>query len=258
MGVIAIIGGSGASRLGLTPADGDGTGLGPQGNPYGTVSAPIRRLQIAGIPCLYLPRHGDRHQIPPHRINYRANLWALRQLGADRVVALAAVGGISSDLGPGAFAVPDQIIDYSYGRDHTLYEGDQSGVEHVDFSVPYCQPLREMILHACAATGVEARDGGVYGATQGPRLETAAEIARMERDGCHLVGMTGMPEAALARELGLCYATLAYVVNWAAGKGPGAIHIEEIEAHLGPSAQRAGAIIQTLVGGSARAAVTNQ
>lgn len=251
MGILAVIGGSGASRLGLQSSAGGSAASEPGGNPYGFLSAPIRHVEIAGIPCLYLPRHGDRHQIPPHRVNYRANLWALKQLGAERVVALAAVGGISPDLGPGAFAVPDQIIDYTHGREHSLYDGDAGAVEHVDFTSPYCDDLRRSLLDTCAAVGVSARDGGVYGATQGPRLETAAEIRRMERDGCHLVGMTGMPEASLARELGLCYATLAYVVNWAAGKGSGEITMDEIQAELDTCVGRAGAVIDSLVGGFA-------
>ena len=228
MGLLAVIGGSGFPRLAslttlatLTPA-----------TPYGPVSAPIQRGRLGSQEILFLPRHGQDHRLPPHRINYRANLWALHSLGADRVLGLAAVGGIGERYGPRVFAVPDQIVDYTYGREHTYSDGDAGSVTHVDFTVPYCPVLRESLLRACDRAGIPAVARATYGATQGPRLETAAEIARLERDGCDLVGMTGMPEAALARELGTSYASLAFVVNWAAGKGGGVIAMEEIGAHL--------------------------
>lgn len=228
MGLLAVIGGSGVARLAglvesepLTPA-----------TPYGPVSGPIVRGRLGPQPVLFLPRHGPDHHLPPHRINYRANLWALHRLGADRVVGLAAVGGIGEGLGPRTFAVPDQILDYTYGREHTYSDGLSDSVRHVDFTEPYCPVLRDSLLRACARVGIAAVARATYGATQGPRLESAAEIARLERDGCHLVGMTGMPEAALARELGMRYASLAFVVNWAAGKGEGAIAMEEIGVHL--------------------------
>ena len=242
MGLLAIIGGSGDSRLGIhkdPPAPAAQT-------PYGPTSAAIQRLTLCGQEVLFLARHGSYHRIPPHRVNYRANLWALKAEGADRVVALAAVGGISPVLGPRAFAIPHQLIDYTYGRDQSFHEGDESRVVHVDFTEPYCEGLRARLLEACALAGVPARDRAVYGATQGPRLETAAEIARLERDGCDLVGMTGMPEAVLARELDLCYAALAYVVNWAAGKAPGPIRMQELEGHLGHCMERVEAILLAL------------
>ncbi len=228
MGLLAIVGGSGFARL---AALSEPQSLMPD-TPYGPISAPILRGRLRGRECLFLPRHGEGHRLPPHRINYRANLWALHAQGAHRVVGLAAVGGIAPELGPRAFAVPDQIVDYTYSRDHTYSDGDSGPVLHVDFTQPYCPELRQSLLDACARAGVPAAGRATYGATQGPRLESAAEIARLERDGCDLVGMTGMPEAALARELGLCYASLAFVVNWAAGKGEGAIAMEEIGVHL--------------------------
>jgi 5'-methylthioinosine phosphorylase len=241
MGLLAIIGGSGASRLGSDEAP-----LDAAETPFGRASAGIRRLTLAGQDVLFLPRHGVGHRIPPHRVNYRANLWALKEAGAERVVGLAAVGGIATGLGPRRFAVPHQVIDYTHGRDQSFHEGGESGVVHVDFTDPYCEPLRQALLEACAAARVDACDHGVYGATQGPRLETAAEIARMERDGCDLVGMTAMPEAVLARELDLCYATLAYVVNWAAGKAPGPIQMEDLERHLAHCMERVEAILLAL------------
>jgi len=228
MTLLAIIGGSGFSDLaGLEGGESQRIET-----PFGETSAPLIRGRLDGAEVLFLPRHGVGHHLPPHRINYRANLWALEAAGAQRVVGLAAVGGIGARFGPLALAVPHDIIDYTHSRAHTLYDGDGGGVEHVDMTSPYCEDLRLALLSACAKSGESAVAAGVYGATQGPRLETTAEIARLERDGCDLVGMTGMPEAAIARELGLCYASLAFVVNWAAGKGADVIRMEEIEANL--------------------------
>jgi 5'-methylthioinosine phosphorylase len=233
MGRIAIIGGSGFTALAGAPVPRE-TSL---DTPFGLTSAPIARGALGGREVLFLPRHGVGHSIPPHGINYRANLWALKRAGASHVVALAASGGIGAAFGPRALAVPDQLIDYTYGRAQTYYDGAGEGpgaaVVHIDFTQPYCCTLRLALLQAGRASGLDPIDGGTYAAVQGPRLETAAEVLRLERDGCHLVGMTGMPEAALARELGLSYACAAFVVNWAAGKAPGEILMEEIETNLG-------------------------
>jgi 5'-methylthioadenosine phosphorylase/5'-methylthioinosine phosphorylase len=225
---LAIIGGTGLTRLAHFEIDHHK----PIGTPYGTPSAPLAYGRLHGMEVVFLARHGDPHVYPPHKVNYRANLWALKQAGVDGVLAVAAVGGIRADMGPGVIAIPDQIIDYSYGRDHTFFENDLECVTHIDFTRPYSERLRQGWLDAARAAGIAAVDGGVYGCTQGPRLETAAEIARMERDGCDLVGMTGMPEAALARELALDYACCAVVANWAAGKQEGEITLAEIEANL--------------------------
>jgi 5'-methylthioinosine phosphorylase len=200
--------------------------------PFGPPAAPVTRGRLGDTECLFLPRHGIGHGVAPHRVRYRANIWALRACGAERVVGLAAVGGIGSRFAPGVLAVPDQIIDYTHGRDHSFRDGEAGELLHIDFTKPYCEDLRRALLGAAGAAELEVVDGGTYGATQGPRLETAAEIARMERDGCDFVGMTGMPEAALAKELGLCYAGLAFVVNWAAGKAAGGIQMQEIEANI--------------------------
>ncbi len=187
---------------------------------YGAPSGPIRIGMLGGKRVGFLARHGEGHSVPPHRINYRANLAALKAIGAQRVLALNTVGGITGRFAPRALGCPDQLIDYTWGRISTLCEEAGSDVLHVDFGDPYTPLLRNQIVSAAASAGVAIVDGGCYGATQGPRLETKAEIARMRRDGCDLVGMTGMPEAGLARELGLDYACLAIVANWAAGAGP--------------------------------------
>lgn len=224
---LAIIGGTGLTEL---------PGLEIQRRevvhtPYGEPSGPITHGELAGRSAIFLARHGYGHTIPPHRINYRANIYALHAAGARRVIAVAAVGGIREDMRAGVLAVPDQIIDYTWGRESSFFEDDLEKVTHVDFTEPYDRPLREQLLAAAERAGVPLISGGTYAATQGPRLETAAEIRRLEADGCHLVGMTGMPETALARELGLAYACLAVVVNAAAGKGEGAIH-QDIDQHL--------------------------
>jgi 5'-deoxy-5'-methylthioadenosine phosphorylase len=187
--------------------------------PYGEPSAPLVFGEIAGAAMLFLVRHGPGHIHPPHCVNYRANMQALQHSGATAVVAIAAVGGIGDTAAPGSIVVPSQIIDYTYGREHTYFDGADRRVQHVDFTEPYDAALRENLLKAAKAAGVAAVDDGVYAATQGPRLETGAEINRIARDGGTVVGMTGMPEAALARELGLPYAHLCVVSNWAAGRG---------------------------------------
>jgi 5'-deoxy-5'-methylthioadenosine phosphorylase len=185
--------------------------------PFGKPSAKLTLGTLQSQSVVFLPRHGEQHRIPPHRINYRANIHALKQLGVDRILAVAAVGGIGEAYAPGMLAVPDQIIDYTHGREQSFFSDDFSADRHIDFSWPYTQTLRLQLLSAGQRAGLELIDGGTYGAVQGPRLETAAEIRRMAADGCHLVGMTGMPEACLARELEMDYATLAVVANWAAG-----------------------------------------
>ncbi len=213
---LAVIGGTGVYALGELA----GVETHQPVTPYGAPSGPVRVGLYAGRRVAFLARHGEGHSLPPHRINYRANLAALKALGAQRVLALNTVGGITEGYGPRVLACPDQLIDYTWGRISTFCEEPGSEVLHVDFGDPYTLALRRQVLAAAARAGVAVVDGGCYGATQGPRLETRAEIARLRRDGCDLVGMTGMPEAGLARELGLDYACLAIVANWAAGAGP--------------------------------------
>ncbi len=222
-----VIGGTGLERL-------EGWSEGERHElqtPYGLPSSPLQWMHRGERSLLFLSRHGAEHTIPPHRVNYRANLWALRELGVEQVVGVAAVGGITESMAPGVVVVPDQVIDYTWGREQTLYEGPE--LEHVDFTQPYCESLRQRLLTVAARIGVAAVSRGTYGATQGPRLESAAEILRMERDGCDLVGMTGMPEAGIARELELCYSCCAVSANWAAGKGEGEeITMAAIEENL--------------------------
>ncbi|WP_374318669.1 S-methyl-5'-thioinosine phosphorylase [Pseudoxanthomonas kaohsiungensis] len=211
---LAVIGGTGVYRLAALE-DEEARHI---DTPYGAPSGPLRIGRLGEVRIAFLARHGEGHALPPHKVNYRANLFALRQAGARRVLALNTVGGITDAYGPRVLACPDQLIDYTWGRESTFWDGEGEAL-HVDFGHPYSPMFRHKLLAAARVTGVRVVDGGCYGATQGPRLETNAEIARMRRDGCDLVGMTGMPEAALARELGLEYACLAIVANWAAGCG---------------------------------------
>ncbi len=227
MSVLGIIGGSGLTEL-------EGLQIKHQlalDTPYGQPSAAIVRGDFAGQEVLFLARHGHPHQLAPHQINYRANLWALQQAGVDAVIAVNAVGGIHPAMGTGHFCVPDQLIDYSWGREHSYFVAP-AAVQHIEFGQPYSPLLRQQLLAALEVEACSYSDFGVYGCTQGPRLETAAEITRLERDGCDIVGMTGMPEAALARELGLAYACLALVVNPAAGKSAEPITMAAIDAVL--------------------------
>ncbi len=241
----AIIGGSGLTSLGNLNV----TRREVMRTPYGEPSGALSFGQLGGCDIVFMPRHGYGHTIPPHQINYRANLWAVREAGVAGVLAVTSVGGIREDFGPGTLVAPDQIIDYTHARQHTFFEGRESTigapVSHIDFTWPYSKALRDRLLAAAKRAGETLHDGGVYGATQGPRLETAAEVARMERDGCDLVGMTGMPEAALARELALEYAGLSVVVNHAAGKGDSAQAIS-VE-HLGGVMRLAIARVQRVV-----------
>lgn len=229
-GAVAIIGGTG-----LTELDGlEVTGERVIDTPWGEPSGPVLEGSLSGQSVLFLARHGHPHRIPPHQVNYRANLWALKQAGASVVVGVNAVGGIPPEMGPATVVVPDQIIDYTWGRGHTFFEEVPEGasletVTHIDFTWPYAERVRQSLILAAARRQQPVVGYGVYAATQGPRLETAAEVRRLEQDGCHLIGMTGMPEAALAAEIGLEYACLALVVNWAAGKSDHIITMDEIQ-----------------------------
>ncbi|HEY5603010.1 MAG TPA: S-methyl-5'-thioinosine phosphorylase [Gammaproteobacteria bacterium] len=243
MADLAIIGGTGLTKLESLSISGREI----VHTPYGEPSGPLTHGQLFGKDIMFLARHGYGHTIPPHKVNYRANLWALKEAGAKSVFAVAAVGGIRADMLPGQLVVPDQIIDYTWSRVNTFFEEGLKYVVHIDFTHPYSDALRKKILQAAAAAKISIIDGITYAATQGPRLETAAEINRMERDGCGIVGMTGMPEAALARELNLDYATCAVVANWAAGRGAGVITMKEIEAELAGGMKKVAAILEQLV-----------
>ncbi|MDP2397506.1 MAG: S-methyl-5'-thioinosine phosphorylase [Burkholderiales bacterium] len=241
MTMFAIIGGSGLNRIeGLEVVRRE-----KLSTPYGEPSAALTFGKLDGAEIVFLARHGDAHVLAPHLINYRANIRALHDCGARNVIAVATVGGIREDLIPGALVVPDQIIDYTHGRASTFFDGVEQPLAHVDFTQPFSGALRALLLQAGAAAGESLYDGGVYGATQGPRLETAAEIRRMARDGADLVGMTGMPEAVLAREMGLCYAMLAVVVNAAAGIGANrdGVAIEEIRAVSAAAMKRVATVL---------------
>lgn len=225
---LAIIGGTGLTQL----QDLTISRKSKLETPYGAPSAEYVHGVINGHEIIFLARHGNPHTIAPHMINYRANIWGLQQLDVKQIIAVAAVGGLTRNMQPAHIAIPDQIIDYTYGRKHTFFEDTLTAVTHIDFSYPYSDNLRQSLISAASACNLPVSTTGTYGCTQGPRLESAAEIRRMINDGCDLVGMTGMPEAALARELGIEYAALAVVANWGAGIVEGEITMAEIEQHL--------------------------
>jgi len=223
---LAILGGTGLTAiddLSITESKAIDT-------PYGAPSAKIQVGTLSGTEVAFLARHGEEHTIPPHKIKYRANIWALKSIGVTKIIAIAAVGGIHPDIPPKKIIIPDQIIDYTFDRKHTYFEDNLSEVTHIDFTYPYNDRLRQYLCAAAKETGIDVYAGGTYGATQGPRLESAAEVKRLARDGCDIVGMTGMPEAALARELGLHYACCALSVNWAAGIVSKEITFDEIDS----------------------------
>ena len=228
--MLAIIGGSGLSQLSSLTVERREVVR----TPYGEPSGALLFGRIGETEVVFLARHGYGHTIPPHSVNYRANIWALKQTGAEGIVSVASVGGIRADLGPGVLVAPDQILDYTWGRRSTYFDGDDSKVVHVDFTSPYNEALRARLLAAAKAAGEAMIDGGTYAATQGPRLESAAEINRFERDGADIVGMTGMPEAVLARELEIPYAAINVVANHAAGRASSrdGITMHDIEATL--------------------------
>lgn len=219
--------------------------------PYGEPSGPLTFGRLRGREVVFLARHGEGHTLAPHHVNYRANIRAMKDEGAKEIVSIATVGGIRREFGPGALVLPDQIIDYTWGRPSTFFEGVGVPVTHIDFTEPYSAGLRKRLLDAAQACGEAVFAHGVYAATQGPRLETAAEISRLERDGADLVGMTGMPEAALAREAGLEYAAIAVVANHAAGRGDSVhtVSLERIEAVVAQAMGRVHRIIGQLAAG---------
>lgn len=240
MTAIAIIGGTGLTRL-------EGLEISRRevcSTPYGEPSGPLVHGELAGREAVFVARHGPSHRIPPQRVNYRANLWALKSIGVSAIIAIGTVGGIRGDMKPGVLAVPDQIVDYTRGRDNTFFDDEE--VVHVDFTRPYDPRLREQLLIAGRAADLGMVAGGVYAAMQGPRLETAAEIDRLEGDGCDMVGMTGMPEAVLARELELPYVNCAVVLNRAAGRGSDDIHTE-IKQSLERGIERVRALLAALL-----------
>jgi len=215
--------------------------------PYGAPSAAIRVIRTEPIKLLFLPRHGSPHRFPPHCVNYRANLWALKNAGAERVLAVSAVGGVCAPYAPGSLAAPDQLIDYSWGRQHTFCDSDQVELKHVDFTNPYEGPLRQALIRAAEKSSTRLIDGGCIGVFQGPRLESAAEIEKARRDGCHMAGMTSLPEAGLARELGIDYAGLAVISNWGAGVSDELLSEDDIAETLKEPMARVRHLLQALL-----------
>lgn len=245
MRTLAIIGGTGIDQL-------EGLEISAEedvATPYGEPSRPIQVGTLGDARLLFLQRHGSPRAIPPHLINYRANLWALRELGASDVVAINAVGGISADMRPGRLVIPDQLIDYTWGREHTFDTGEIGSLMHIEFTEPYNGQLRRSLLAAASTAGVAHAASAVHGVTQGPRLETTAEIRRMANDGCDVVGMTGMPEASLARELGLAYASVCMVVNAAAGLDDKPLTLDMMRDTLQREASVVRSLLRALVAG---------
>ncbi len=245
---LGIIGGSGAASF-LS----GGQPVPLAAGPWGECSGLVRRVVISGHEVLLMSRHGEPASpaIPPHAVNYRANVWAFHELGIDHLLGINTVGGISPDTACGSLVLPDQLIDYSWGREHTYCGSAEFPLQHAEFTMPFSARLREQLLSAAHRAGISLRPVGTYGVTQGPRLETAAEIDRMERDGCDLVGMTAMPEAGLARELDISYAICCVVVNQAAGRSPSGLGIHaEIAAHLAAGLSQAEALVEAFLSGS--------
>lgn len=242
--MLAIIGGSGLTKL----ANLEFTHREVVRTPWGEPSGALIFGHINSHPVVFIARHGYGHTIPPHKVNYRANLWALKEAKATHIVSVASVGAIRADIEPGDVLIPDQIIDYTHGRAMTFHDGTDRPVVHVDFTHPYDPALRQKLITAARAAGEPMHDCGTYGATQGPRLETAAEINRMERDGCDVVGMTGMPEAVLARELEMPYAAINVVANFAAGRGDSttAVEFASIEGVLQDAMNRVRSMLEHL------------
>ena len=238
MGRIAIIAGTGFRELNIP----DAAQPIEAATPFGQPSGPILRWMNLGHEVLFLPRHGLDGSVPPHKVNYRANLWAIHQAQAEYVLAVNTVGGIASDAEPGMLVIPDQLVDYTWGRPQTFFDGDDDTLTHIEFTLPYCESFRRRLIKLAGELKLQFLATGTHAVTQGPRLETAAEINRLKRDGCDLVGMTGMPEAALARELELSYACCAVVVNRAAGTGDIGVYAE-IDQYLNPGMEQVSRLV---------------
>ena len=239
---LGLIVGSGFEYLNLPIVDRQATKT-----PFGATSSPLLTVSIGGASIRCIARHGENQAIAPHAVNYRANLWALHHQGIRRCIAINSVGAIGPGLQAGELAIPDQLIDYTWGREHSFYDGSDGQLEHIEFAEPFDRDLRNKLVSIAQATG-EATCSGICAVTQGPRLETAAEIGRLARDGCTMVGMTLLPEASLARELRIAYAACAVAVNFAAGLGPGDVDIhDQFERYAGDGMRRVAEFIETLV-----------
>ncbi|MCW8929923.1 MAG: S-methyl-5'-thioinosine phosphorylase [Gammaproteobacteria bacterium] len=243
---LAIIGGTGLTSLQNLDVVRRETVTTPFGEPssalaYGNILSSEQTLET-----VFLARHGHTHNIPPHMVNYRANLWALKEAGVTAIIAVNAVGGIRDDMVPGSLVIPDQIIDYTSRRINTFFEENLTHVTHIDFSYPYSKELSQLILDAAQKKQIDIVHGATYAATEGPRLETAAEIQRLKKDACDIVGMTGMPEAALARELEIDYASICVNANWAAGLSDELITMEAIEKNVEVGMDKTRRLIETI------------
>ena len=240
---IAIIGGTGLTSI---------KGFKKTGNeiistPYGIPSAPLITGKLFGKEVCFIARHGTNHTIPPHKINYRANIWLLKNAGIEKLISVNAVGGIRDDMQPSTIIIPDQIIDYTTSRINTFFEEELSEVVHIDFTQPFCEELRQSIINIANEKNINIIPEGTYAATEGPRLETAAEVDRLERDGCHLIGMTCMPEAALAREQELCYTSISVVANLAAGRGTEDLNMDMIEKNINEGMEKAYQLLEAVI-----------
>ena len=242
--MLGIIGGTGLAQLNCLQI----TRREIARTPYGEASQPLIFGNLAGVEVVFLARHGAGHTIPPHAVNYRANIWALHAVGVENLLAIATVGGIASHLKAGDIVLPNQMIDYTHGRNNTYHDGIELPVKHIDFTEPYSADIRQICIKAASNIKQPLLENGVYACVQGPRLETAAEINRLERDGATLVGMTGMPEAVLARELGLHYAAICPVVNQAAGRGDSSkgINFASISENLAHTMQKVCTLIEEI------------
>jgi 5'-methylthioinosine phosphorylase len=243
---IAIIGGSGLSSLtAMQVYDSEWPGT-----PYGEPNAPLQHTRLGGEMVIFFARHGEGGAFAPHRVNYRANLTALKQAGIKKVIAVNVVGGITEEMKTGTICIPDQLIDYTFGRADTFFDGSNNKpIKHIDFAQPFNADVCQQLLAAAQTLELPVVEGGVYGCTQGPRLETAAEINRMERDGCDVVGMTAMPEAVLAMELGLEYASVCVVVNRASGRSDKPLSLSEIRMQLAETMPKVEKLLRVAVQG---------
>lgn len=240
---LAIIGGTGLSSLtDMQMLDSEWPGT-----PYGEPNAPMIHTLLGGELVIFFARHGEGGTFAPHRVNYRANLFALKQAGVEKVIAVNAVGGITESMQAGQLCIPNQLIDYTYGRENTFFDGGKKPVKHIDFAQPFNAEIREKLITAASELELSVVSEAVYGCTQGPRLETAAEINRLERDGCDVVGMTGMPEAALAMELELDYASICLVVNRASGRSDKPLSLGQVHLQLQQSMPQVESLLRQVV-----------
>jgi 5'-methylthioadenosine phosphorylase len=239
--MLGIIGGSGLYKI-------EGITLRKTKKVKTTFGKPSDSYKIGALSdreIVFLPRHGAKHSIPPHKVNYRANVWGFKELGVKRIIAISAVGGISPKVSPGAIVVPDQIIDMTSNREATFHEKDNA--VHVDFTEPYCPEMRRSIIGASKTKGIDIKASGTYVCVNGPRLETRAEIQFFSRIGADIVGMTAMPEAALVREVEICFGGISVVTNYAAGVKKRSLRANEVGEVMKEAMGNLGALLEALL-----------